>query len=62
MLTRDTFPVPFLKWTDVTLEYIELVKSGLQQWFVLDFTNPTLHHAQLLKGVQGAYHYFKKFR
>ncbi|TYK07924.1 uncharacterized protein E5676_scaffold265G00360 [Cucumis melo var. makuwa] len=27
---------------NVTPEYIELVKGGLQQWFVLDFTDPTL--------------------
>ncbi|TYK06516.1 (R)-mandelonitrile lyase 1-like [Cucumis melo var. makuwa] len=29
VLTRDTFPVCFLKWTNVTLKYIKLVKGGL---------------------------------
>ncbi|KAA0055907.1 (R)-mandelonitrile lyase 1-like [Cucumis melo var. makuwa] len=28
--TQDTFSIYFLKWTNVTLEYIELVKSALQ--------------------------------
>ncbi|KAA0038292.1 (R)-mandelonitrile lyase 1-like [Cucumis melo var. makuwa] len=31
MLTRDTFPICFLKWADVTPEYIELVKDSLQE-------------------------------
>ncbi|KAA0047387.1 (R)-mandelonitrile lyase 1-like [Cucumis melo var. makuwa] len=31
VLTWDTFPVRFLKWTNVTLEYIKLVKCDLQE-------------------------------
>ncbi|TYK06193.1 uncharacterized protein E5676_scaffold287G00500 [Cucumis melo var. makuwa] len=31
VLNQDTFPVRFLKWTDVTLEYIELTKGDLQE-------------------------------
>ncbi|KAA0025758.1 CACTA en-spm transposon protein [Cucumis melo var. makuwa] len=31
VLNQDTFPVRFLKWTDVTLEYIELAKGDLQE-------------------------------
>ncbi|KAA0052819.1 CACTA en-spm transposon protein [Cucumis melo var. makuwa] len=43
VLTRDTFPVYCIKWVDVRLEYIEVVKGGLQQWFMLDFTYQALN-------------------
>ncbi|TYK28105.1 CACTA en-spm transposon protein [Cucumis melo var. makuwa] len=66
--TQDTFSIYFLKWTNVTLEYIELVKSALQQWFVLNFIDPTLaqflEHQMLTywKDFRGQNHYhFKKF-
>ncbi|KAA0060287.1 (R)-mandelonitrile lyase 1-like [Cucumis melo var. makuwa] len=42
VLMRDTFSVHFLKCIDVTLEYIEVIKISLLQWFVLDFTDQTL--------------------
>ncbi|KAA0055510.1 (R)-mandelonitrile lyase 1-like [Cucumis melo var. makuwa] len=31
VLTWDTFPIRFHKWTNVTLKYIELVKGSLQK-------------------------------
>ncbi|KAA0035028.1 CACTA en-spm transposon protein [Cucumis melo var. makuwa] len=37
------FPVRYLKWTDVGREYIEVVKSDLQQFFVLDFNDQAMN-------------------
>ncbi|TYJ99709.1 (R)-mandelonitrile lyase 1-like [Cucumis melo var. makuwa] len=31
VLTRDTFPIHYLKWADVPPEYIEVIKGGLQE-------------------------------
>ncbi|TYK21331.1 (R)-mandelonitrile lyase 1-like [Cucumis melo var. makuwa] len=45
LLTWDTFPVRFLKWTDVTLEYIELVKGDLQFQHLLDLLSIKCSHA-----------------
>ncbi|KAA0026006.1 (R)-mandelonitrile lyase 1-like [Cucumis melo var. makuwa] len=45
LLTWDTFPVCFLKWTDVTLEYIELVKGDLQFQHLLDLLSIKCSHA-----------------
>ncbi|KAA0048278.1 CACTA en-spm transposon protein [Cucumis melo var. makuwa] len=60
MLTQDTFPTYFLKWANVTLEYIELVNG--------DFIDPTLarfvEHRMLgtWKEFRGEnHHHFKKF-
>ena len=38
VVTRNTFPVRFLKWTDVTVYYIELVKGSLQVNFTITHT------------------------
>ncbi|XP_031741168.1 uncharacterized protein LOC116403757 [Cucumis sativus] len=66
-LTRDTFPGHALKWTGTTPEYIKLVKDSLQQWFMLDFTDPTLtrfveYQMRTWKEFKGQNHrHFKKF-
>ncbi|TYK23163.1 CACTA en-spm transposon protein [Cucumis melo var. makuwa] len=42
VLTRNIFSITALKWDDVPLKYIELVKLGLQHWFELDFDDRAL--------------------
>ncbi|TYK22325.1 CACTA en-spm transposon protein [Cucumis melo var. makuwa] len=40
---RKTFPVRCLKWAEVGREYIEVVKGGLQRFFVLDFNDEAMN-------------------
>ncbi|KAA0041789.1 CACTA en-spm transposon protein [Cucumis melo var. makuwa] len=66
VLTWHTFPICFLKWVDITPEYIELRKGRLH--IMLDFTDPTLtrfvEHQMLntWKAFRGENHrHYKKF-
>ncbi|KAA0032375.1 CACTA en-spm transposon protein [Cucumis melo var. makuwa] len=40
---RKTFPVRYLRWADVSREYIEVIKGDLQRIFVLDFNNQAMN-------------------
>ncbi|KAA0057166.1 CACTA en-spm transposon protein [Cucumis melo var. makuwa] len=65
-LTQDTFLVRCLKLVDVPSEYIEVVKSGLQQWFVFDFTyqalNRFVEHQMLTTCKEFREHYHRHFK